>query len=127
MDNDAWLMHFEAIEFAGLLRSVANFFVLESADEHSVLFSVDPAQAKLLNPQHHDQVAQALSAYVGTAIKVTIELKSSPLPSPESHRAAQQQQQQQQALQSMRDDPVVHAMSEQYGAELLEHSVKLKS
>lgn len=127
MDNDAWLQQFEFIEFSGLLRSVANLFVLESADAQKAVFSVDPAQAGLLNPKHGEQVGQALSAYVGRPITAVIEVKSSTLQNPDSYRTMCQQEKQQQALASMKSDPVVQAISQQYSAELVEQSVKVKS
>ena len=127
MDNNAWLQQFEHIEFSGLLRSVANLFVLESAQEDEAIFTVDPAQAGLLNPKHGEQVGQALSAYVGKPIKVVIEVRPSSLQNPDSYRTMCQQQRQQEALANMRRDPVVRAISQQYAAELVEQSVKLKS
>lgn len=80
--------------------------------------------SQLLNPGSQTRLQEALSEYLGDKIKLSIELGQGEAETPAQTEARKTAEKQQAAEQSIDQDPVVQALRDNFGAQVMPNSVK---
>ncbi|HCO61692.1 MAG TPA: DNA polymerase III subunit gamma/tau [Porticoccaceae bacterium] len=128
-----WLTLCYELGLEGRLLNVASNLELMDSGGGKLCFRLDPAQSALYSEDHQAQLAQALSDYLHrqpralsnleAPVVVSIQLAPVSAETPQLHRLRMRAERQAAAVQAMREDPLVKALEERFGATLLEETV----
>ncbi|MCW9014284.1 MAG: DNA polymerase III subunit gamma/tau [Gammaproteobacteria bacterium] len=114
----------EAMNIRGMVKQLAVNCVLHQRDGGEIQLILNEEFSQLLNPGLQSKLADALGEYLGDKIKLQISLGKPETESPAQTAARNVAERQQQAEQSIEQDPVVQAMKENFGAEVVPNSVR---
>lgn len=124
-----WIAVYQQVDFKGIVQSTAANCVVLGRVKQQLRFVLDEHKASLYDPSHAQRMADMLSDYFGQAVGVDIRL--APLPegaeTPGQYEVRRKQIKRAQALQSLRNDPIVQTLEQEFGAVLLENTVTYTS
>ena len=123
-DIPNWRQLLESIELTGLARRVAAHCELRAINGQRYELVLDSQNAQLFQPAHQEQMAEALSAYLGQTVHVSVEIGEPLNETPAQARQRELQERCEDARQSLEEDPQLHALQERFGATLDESSVQ---
>ena len=122
-DGD-WHGLVEAMNIRGMVKQLAVHCVLQGRNGNEVELMLNEEFSQLLNPGLESKLQDALSDYLGERIKLTIKQGSLESESPAQTAARNAAERQQQAEHAIDQDPVVQALKENFGAEVVPNSVR---
>ena len=123
-----WVNVYRQLPIKGIILSTASNCVLTGIGHSDVSFVLDQTKASLFDDAQSVRLADALTDYFGTKIRVSIELGDIPegMETPAAIAQREYAERYDQALLSLRDDPIVQTLQQQFGAELDEQSIKIR-
>ncbi len=109
----------------GLVRMLATNCAFERRDGKTLHFSLDKRSESFLTRQRQEQLAKALSDYVGESVQVEIKVAASETPdTPQQEASRLADERLEQARQSLESDPNVQALKSVFGAEMNTETIK---
>jgi DNA polymerase III subunit gamma/tau len=125
-DNQQWISHFARLPFTGLLKSVLAECVLKSVSDNgqSWLLSIDKDKVQLFNERHAGQMAEQLSSYFETPVKVTIQAEITDWKTPAIFMQEVKQAVYDKALAELQQDAGVQNIIKEYSAHIDLNSVE---
>ena len=121
---DEWVTLVERMALKGLVRELAVNCALRSRDGARVDLTLAPAHRQLLSDRSVERIQDALGRVFGQAVVLRIELGTEGGETPAAAAARGVAERTAQARDQLSQDPVVRAMSDAFGAQLLPDSVR---
>ena len=123
---DEWHRLLPELKLGGISAQLAAHCTVKSWDGRKLVLSLNP-EGEVLNASAmaSNRLREALEAWLGHPIGLELEVGDNQAETPAQARAREARQRQADAVQSMKDDPLVKALEEGFGGELIEESVKL--
>ena len=122
-----WSQVVGQLKLQGLVRELANNAVLETQTEDGIALVLDQACGQLLSKEREASLKQALEAYYGRPMKLTVRLGKPPTETPVQEKNRVRDEQQQAAVQAINSDPNVRALREQFNAQVSPETIRPKS
>jgi DNA polymerase-3 subunit gamma/tau len=126
LDADRWNGVVSQLGLTGLVRELANNTALETADDSSVSLVLDEACAQLLSKEREAALKQALEAYAGRGLRLSIRVGAPPRETPARERQRTTNERQLAAEQAIDTDPTVQALKEKFNARVSPGSIRPK-
>ena len=123
-DLQDWHSVVAGLDMGGIARQLADNCVYGSWDSGNLELTLDPAHKHLQVESSEQRLKRALEDYLGCSIKLCIKVEQPGAETPAQRHAKAQVARQRQAEQTMAGDPLVRAVEEQFGAQLVTGSVK---
>ena len=113
------------LELKAVARELANNCALQEVTESAVRLSLDPSHSHLKNGVRVKQIEEALCAFYGHSIKLTVD-DSAELVSetPARRQAREQRERQAQAVESIEQDENIRAFQDAFGATINYDSIR---
>ncbi|MET0081977.1 MAG: DNA polymerase III subunit gamma/tau [Sedimenticola sp.] len=124
VDLSDWINVVEAMSLGGVAKQLANNCSFDSWDGSNLKLNLDPTHQHLRVGTTEQRLIKALSEYLGTPVKLTIEVNKPDSATPAQLQAKAKADRQREAEAAMAGDPLVQAMEEQLGAKLITESVR---
>jgi DNA polymerase-3 subunit gamma/tau len=119
-----WIKLFANIPLAGVEKSVASHCVLSECQNGLVTFLLDDRYATLYSKVVDQRLQDSLTEFFGTPVRVAVELGRPGVETPADYRERIKAEQQQQAVDTIRQDPNIKILVEQFAGRLDESSIK---
>jgi DNA polymerase-3 subunit gamma/tau len=127
LDADSWNGVVPQLGLTGLVRELANNTALETADDGNVGLVLDEACAQLLSKEREAALKQALDAYAGRGLRLSIRVGAPPRETPARERQRTSNERQLAAEQAIDTDPTVQALKEKFNARVSPGSIRPKA
>jgi hypothetical protein len=124
IDANNWVAVVDAAGLSGMVRQFALNCVPAAFENAALRLQVDPAAAARGSKTTIEKLAQGLSAYLGTEIRVALDATEASLFTPARRRAMAEQDRTLQAAVAFEEDPTVKGLRERFGAEVDASSIK---
>jgi DNA polymerase-3 subunit gamma/tau len=98
--------------------------VLLGRDGPTLRLALDPRSASMRTRALEDKLAQALTRYLGIAVRLEIEVRDSAEETPARASERAQAERRAQASRDFEADPTVEAMKQRFGASVLADTVR---
>jgi len=124
-----WVSVCHQIGFKGIVQSTAANCVVLGREENRIHFLLDEEKTSLYDPSHGHRMADLLSDYFNCVVKVDVQLSRVPvgIETPNQHDERVKMASRAEALKTLRDDPVVRILEQEFDAVLQENTVKYPS
>jgi DNA polymerase-3 subunit gamma/tau len=124
-ETGAWSDIVGRLELKAVARELANNCALQEVTESAVRLSLDPSHSHLKNGVRMKQIEEALCAFYGHSIKLTVD-DSAELVSetPARRQAREQRERQAQAVESIEQDENIRAFQDTFGATINYDSIR---
>jgi DNA polymerase-3 subunit gamma/tau len=119
-----WPGILDALELSGMPRQLANNCVLLGRTGATLRLALDPRGATLHTRALEEKLAQALSRYFGSPVRLEIEVRGSESETPARSSERQQAERRAQARSTFETDPTVEAFRQRFGASVLADTVR---
>ena len=119
-----WHGLIEAMNIRGMVKQLAVNCVLQNRNGNEMQLVLNQEHSQLLNPGLQGKLQEALSNYLGEKIKLEVSLGEATAESPAQTAARNVAEKQQAAEQSIEQDPMVQALKDNFGAEVVPNSVR---
>ncbi len=126
-DADRWNSIVPQLGLAGLVRELANNTALETANEGSVSLILDETCAQLLSKEREAALKQALEAYAGRGLRLSIRVGVPARETPARERQRTSNERQLAAELAIDTDPTVQALKEKFNARVSPGSIRPKA
>jgi DNA polymerase-3 subunit gamma/tau len=113
-----------ALDLQGAPRQLAANCVLLGRDGATLRLALDPRSAPWRTRAQEDKLAQALSRYFGSAIRLEIDVRESEQDTPARSIERTQAERRALARSELDADPVVEALKQRFGASVLADTVR---
>jgi DNA polymerase-3 subunit gamma/tau len=124
IDAANWAIVVEAAGLTGMVRQFALNCMPLDFENHVLRLHFDAMTAHRRTPQIEEKLAQGLSGYLGTEIRLVFESSGSALGTPARQRVLADQEKAARATAAFEEDPAVKGLRERFGAEIDGASVK---
>lgn len=122
----AWMDLLKALKLTGLTATLAQQCVLQAPiSEQRVLLWLDPKQAALHTQNQEQRLHQALTAYFGHPLSLTIERGTETLLTPARYAAQQKDQRIEKTTKILQNDPAVQDIMKTFETTLQPESIEL--
>ncbi|NWO07963.1 MAG: DNA polymerase III subunit gamma/tau [Alteromonadaceae bacterium] len=118
-----WERDFRQLGIKGMPGNLAGHSSMRR-DGDSIHLTMDEGHARLLNARHEEKILGALRSYFGDSIKLNIERGDAGPNTPAAYEERQRQARQQAAEESIRKDPLVQRIVEQFEGRVVEDSIR---
>lgn len=125
-DIDRWSAIVESLEVSGLARQVLLHTEFVKHADNQFQINLAPQQQALLNDAIAEQITQALQQVFGDAAQFQWQIIEPQQPTPFVLQQEIDQTRLQHAAHVLESDPIVQALSQQFGAQLDQKSVKAR-
>ncbi len=117
---EQWILLYEQLELSGVLRMTVANLVCTRCEMNTFYFEQDDAAGGLLDKEHTEALAQVLSAYFASNLRVDITstVGANDAETPAQYKLRKTEERRQQALKDLRDDPVVQLLEKDFGGTL---------
>jgi len=124
-ETGAWSDIVGRLELKAVARELANNCALQEVTESAVRLSLDPSHSHLKNGVRVKQIEEALCAFYGHSIRLTVD-DSAELVSetPARRQAREQRERQAQAVESIEQDENIRAFQDAFGATINYDSIR---
>lgn len=119
-----WLDLFPRLGLGGMTASIAANCTLIRVEGDHWLLHLDPAHSALFNATQQRRLNEALSQYHGRTLKLGIELCKPEQETPAQAAARRRAERQRQAEASIRNDPLVQQMIQQFAAVIRDETIE---
>jgi DNA polymerase-3 subunit gamma/tau len=119
-----WLSVYHQINTGGLLQSTVVNCAYIKQEGNVLEFILDEQQSTLYDVAHQQRLADLLSDYFERPLTVEIKTGVPPIETPSQIILREQQERQQQAEQAIHADPVVQQLQKNFGAVIVDDSIK---
>jgi DNA polymerase-3 subunit gamma/tau len=119
-----WPAILAALDLVGAPRQLAANCVLLSREGASVRLALDPRSAPWRTRAQEEKLAQALSRYYGSPVRVEIEVRESQEDTPARSVERAQAERREQARMDFDADPTVEAFKQRFGASVIADTVR---
>ncbi len=123
-DAAGWASLVARLPLTGMTRQMAEHCALVSVQGGAVTLSLDPAFENLRNPKWEQGLQQALSVYLGGAVRLSIDGGAPEAATPVQLRKEQQVAEQKAAEASIAGDEALHAILDHFDGTIQPGSVK---
>jgi DNA polymerase III subunit gamma/tau len=113
-----------ALDLQGAPRQLAANCVLLGRDGATLRLALDPRSAPWRTRAQEDKLAQALSRYFGSAMRLEIEVRESQQDTPARSSERAQAERRALARSELDADPIVEALKQRFGASVLADTVR---
>lgn len=121
--ND-WHGLINQLKLKGMVSQLAANCVLEKRDGNEMHLVLNDAHSQLLNPNLQTKLQDALAAFLGEKVKLNITVGQAEVETPAQTVARNEVEKQQAAELEIDQDPVVQALKDNFGAEVVPNSVR---
>ncbi len=122
--SDNWQGLIEAMNIRGMVKQLAVNCVLQNRNGNEMQLLLNQEHSQLVNPGLQGKLQEALSNYLSEKIKLEISIGEATTESPAQTAARNVAEKQQAAEQSIEQDPMVQALKDNFGAEVVPNSVR---
>ena len=122
---DDWHQLLPRLGLGGISSQLAAHCTVKSWQDGELVLALRPEGAALAGSMAKKKLHDALEKHLGQPLKLRIEVEEGGEETPAQAAERRQQEEQAAAVQAMQNDPVVQALEEGFGGELLVDSVKL--
>lgn len=119
-----WPGMIEAINPKGMVRQLAVNCVLQNYSGNDISLLLSQEHKNLLNAGMQARLQELLSNWLGAKIRLQIDIGTATTETPAQSRQRQVTEKQQTAMQAIAQDPVVQALKDNFGAELVPNSIR---
>ena len=119
-----WPGMIEAINPKGMVRQLAVNCVLQNYSGNEINLLLNQEHKNLLNAGMQSKLQELLSNWLGAKIRLQIDIGAVASETPAQTSQRNVTEKQQAALQSIAQDPLVQALKENFGAELVPNSIR---
>lgn len=119
-----WPGMIEAINPKGMVRQLAVNCVLQHYSGNDISLLLSQEHKNLLNAGMQTKLQELLSNWLGAKIRLQIDVGTATTETPAQSKQRQVSEKQQAAQQSIAQDPLVQALKENFGAELVPNSIR---
>jgi DNA polymerase-3 subunit gamma/tau len=119
-----WPGMIEAINPKGMVRQLAVNCVLQNYSGNDISLLLSQEHKNLLNAGMQAKLQELLSNWLGAKIRLQIDVGTATTETPAQSQQRQVTEKQQTAMQSIAQDPVVQALKDNFGAELVPNSIR---
>jgi DNA polymerase-3 subunit gamma/tau len=124
IDPVQWARVIGDLDVTGAARQLASNCALLEHRGNSVRLGLDPKGNVLNTPANKDRLVQALSKYLGGAVKIEFVEGSLPVETPSQHGERRSAEALDAARRSLEEDPTAREMKARFGATLHPESVR---
>jgi len=122
--NGDWHGLVQTMNIKGMVKQLAVNCVMENRDAGNIKLVLNEDHGQLLNAGLQSKLQDALSDYLAENIKLDIVLGKSQTESPAQTAERNKAEKQQAAEQDIEQDPMVQALKENFGAQVVPNSVR---
>ena len=122
--NGDWHGLVQTMNIKGMVKQLAVNCVMENRDAGNIKLVLNEDHGQLLNAGLQSKLQDALSDYLAEKIKLDIVLGKSQTESPAQTTQRNKAEKQQAAEQDIEQDPMVQALKENFGAQVVPNSVR---
>ena len=119
-----WSAIVSALDLSGPSKQLASNCVLLGREGATVRLALDPRGASIRTRTLEDKLAQALSRYYGSPVRIEIDVREAASETPARAAERTEAQQRAQAQMAFDADPMVGAFKQRFGANVLPDSVR---
>ena len=119
-----WQGMIEAINPKGMVRQLALNCVLQNYAGNDIHLLLSQEHKNLLNAGMQTKLQEMLSNWLGAKIRLQIDVGVAATETPAQTQHRQVAEKQQSAMQSIAQDPLVQALKDNFGAELVPNSIR---
>ncbi|MDQ1362204.1 MAG: polymerase subunit gamma/tau [Pseudomonadota bacterium] len=119
-----WQGMIEAIKPGGMVQQLAINCVLQHYSGNEMQLLLNPEHKNLLNVPMQNKLQELLSNWLGEKIRLQIDVGKTETETPAQTRQRNVAEKQQVAQQSIAQDPLVQALKDNFGAELVPNSIR---
>jgi DNA polymerase-3 subunit gamma/tau len=119
-----WPGMIEAINPKGMVRQLAVNCVLQNYSGNEISLLLNQEHNNLLNAGMQAKLQELLSNWLGQKIRLQIDVGTAATETPAQTQQRQVVEKQQTAMESIAQDPLVQALKDNFGAELVPNSVR---
>ncbi len=116
--GESWHDVVTKLPLNGLLREIALNAVLQHHQAGEISLLVEPVHERVLNAERKASLQQALAAYYGEAIKLTVDFGAPEQETPRARSDRIESEQRQQLVDEVHANPVVKDLQQRFGAQL---------
>lgn len=122
-----WEEILQQLNLHGVAHVVASHCALDQLSEQTIHLLLDASHAPMFNKTIEQRIGQALNVYFQKTFTLKISIvQSTSLATPASLDQAKQEQRQSQAMASITNDSNIHNLMDQFNAQILPNSIKIK-
>lgn len=121
-----WLEILPKLKLSGLSYTLASHCILKELTSHQIHLIVDAAFSAMLSSKLQQNLNEAFNQFIGTPIKLTIEVGANGLETPALIQKRQQSELHQTAVDALQSDPIVQQLTQQFAAKVELSTLKLK-
>jgi len=118
-----WLSLFEQLHLSGVTRSIAANCALQDVSGNRLTLVLEDSKATLFNDEHRKRIEAALTACFGIAVILQVDIGVPAAETPAAWRQRSDSERQQAAVAAFTNDPVVQAVLERFGGEIMGGSI----
>jgi len=119
-----WHQIVEGLNLSGILQQLAAHCAMSHQDENSICLCLDNVGAPMLNSEREKQLQEMLNNYLGRAVSLRIEVKTSDIENPAQRQQRLQQARQQQAETTIENDENVRSLIDAFDATVNPQSIQ---
>jgi DNA polymerase-3 subunit gamma/tau len=124
LNADGWITLFAELPLNGVEKAVASHCVITACEKNVITFQLDNKHATLYSKVIDQRLQKALKAYFGVQVEVKIKQGSPKRETPAAFHQRIESEQQQQAIETIRQDPNIKTLVEQFAGQLDESSIR---
>lgn len=124
LQPEDWHTLVTQLDIGGVIQNTALNCQLMNCENNGFSFLLDQANSTLYDENHQLRLQDALTSYFGKNVTVAIQVGTVSAETPAVRVFRLKQERQAQALKSMREDPMVNELIENFGARLCEETVE---
>ena len=121
-----WVSVYKQLKIKGILQSTASNCVLVGREQNFISMAMDDTKGTLFDPSHIDRLQGLLCDYFGEPVKLEINLMplDATADTPASVIEREKQEKYRSVVQNLQADPVVQTLQREFGASIVEDSIK---
>jgi DNA polymerase-3 subunit gamma/tau len=119
-----WCEVVAELELGGVMHQLAQNCALVMVEGEQVRLALEPACKQLYSKEREQRLAQALAAWLGTVVRLDIEITGPAVETPAQLQARASDERQQAAVKAITEDANVQALQEVFGAQVRSDTIR---
>lgn len=116
--DDDWSSIITGMKLTGVMKEVAANCAIKERDEKNMVLVLAPEHAALLSSEREKKLEKALQKYLGSKIKLKVEVESVQAETPAARQKRMLSEKQQAAVDTIESDSNIQALKDMFGADV---------